>query len=215
MGLPDKQKYVKILLTIQFYLFNAFMAKNLFIWLLIILLLISSSLFALELLGKDEYRPSLKFGADKSQDIIDIKQKLQSIEDKVDKLENSRNTAQKSPNTLNTALNSAQNTVGTIQNGANLINWTNGTTGLGLQSSRPSTFDLDQEVLTDLETIPATSGGKLSNAQNEVFIFNAGDSSLFNPSIVKAGDKFKVTAKVSNNAGVYTFQTITKVERVI
>ena len=191
------------------------MAKNLFIWLLIILLLISSGLLGLELLGKDEYRPSLKFGANKSQDIIDIKQKLQSIEDKVDKLENSQNTAKISPKTLNVALNSAENTVGTIQNGANLTNGTNGATSVPLQSTRPGTFDLDQEILTYLETIPATSGGKLSNAKNEVFIFNGGDSSLFNTSTVKAGDKFKVTAKVSNNAGVFTIQAISKVEKMI
>ena len=222
------------------------MAKNLFIWLLIILLLISSGLLGLELLGRDEYRPSLKFGADKSQDIIEIKQKLQNIEDKLDKLENSQNSDKISQNNGSGALNSAGNAAGTTSGATNNPAQDSGSSNLiqqrefeacirdggknekGLASTltsnlcaidginyRPSTFDLDQEVLTYLEATTATSGGKLNNAQNEVFIFSSGDATLFNTTTAKAGDKFKVTAKVSNNTGVYTFQTISKVEKVI
>ena len=196
------------------------MAKNLFIWLLIILLLISSGLLGLELLGRDEYRPSLKFGADKSQDTIEIKQKLQNIEEKLDKLEKTQSTAKVSSDAVTGALNSIGSSIGTIQNGtsstdSNNTSSSNGATSTGLQSSRPSSFDLDQEILTYLESAAATSGGKLTNTQNEVFVFSAADSALFGTNTVKVGDKFKVSAKVTNNAGVYTFQTITKVEKVV
>jgi hypothetical protein len=65
------------------------MAKNIFMWLLIILLLISGSMLGLELYGSSQYKPSQRFGITQDpvitalqQDVADLKEKITELESK-------------------------------------------------------------------------------------------------------------------------------------
>jgi hypothetical protein len=78
---------------------------------------------------------------------------------------------------------------------------------------RPDTFTLNAEILEYQEGV--SSGGKVKNSQGEVFNFTGSDTLLFTPETSKVGDKFKVSATVKNLNGIYTFQTFSKVEKVV
>jgi len=63
------------------------MAKNIFMWLLIILLLITGSMLGLELYGSSQYKPSLKFGVTKDPDITALQADVKDLKDKLSKIE--------------------------------------------------------------------------------------------------------------------------------
>ena len=241
------------------------MARNLFIWMLIILLLISSTLLGLELYGQDKFKPSRRFGTDKNPDIValidgqkNLSDQISALEKKICTAENSNSptstaTDNTSPNSIQAFPNQIQNNNSTVPNvlpaevntnqnqstqsansnqatGQNTL-FTNcvGQNGrdeagftANLKSNvcilsglnmRPDSFVLNAEVLEYQEGV--TTGGKLKNTQSEVFNFTGSDNLFFTPETSKAGDKFKVSAVIKNQNGVYVFQTFNKVEKVI
>ena len=245
------------------------MARNLFIWILIILLLITGTLLGLELYGQDKFKPSLRFGTDKNPDIIALIDGQKNLSDQISALEtkigptgssslptsslpkstgtdstgtDSNQTSTNQPQTNNSTVPSLPTGVATDPNQSTQTPSSNQATGQNilftncvgqngrdeagftatLKSNvctlsglniRPDSFVLNAETLEYQEGV--TTGGKLKNTQSEVFNFTGSDNLFFTPETSKAGDKFKVSATVKNQNGVYIFQTFTKVEKVI
>ena len=80
-------------------------------------------------------------------------------------------------------------------------------------NTRPDTFIINDEILEYQEGV--STGGKLKNSLGEVYNFTGSDTLFFTPETSKIGDKFKVSATVKNLNGIYTFQTFSRVEKVI
>lgn len=210
------------------------MAKNIFMWLLIILLLITASMFGLELYGSSQYKPSQRFGITQDPVITSLQQDVTELKDKISKLElqsvdpltatNTQNSAfpsnnpstitakTQTPATQNTAFSNCVTSAGKDDLGA-VATLTSNVCILNNLYTRPNTFSLTQEVLSYVEA-NAEGGGKLSNVQNEIYNYKSGDADIFTLDKVKIGDKYKITSKVTNSNGTYTLDSINKAEKV-
>ena len=90
------------------------MAKNIFMWLLIILLLITAGMLGLELYGSSQYKPSQRFGITQDSDILSLQKDVSDLKEKLSKLESqatgpTAETDNKLPATSTPTTNNTQN----------------------------------------------------------------------------------------------------------
>jgi hypothetical protein len=194
-------------------------------WFLGILLSVSLLVIAFEFFGSDQFRPTAVFGLRSDQRLSQIQdeqkkqsQKLDELTNKINELKDKSSTSSsvadmpvvQRPTTPTLSFNQCV-AQGGLDEKAKVATTASNKCQINGQVSRPAVFNLTDENLTYVA--PYGSGGaQVKNVADENFYFRGGSSDFGTEP--KIGDKFMVTARVANDAGVYYFDSLTKVQKM-